>query len=342
MGFSNFCVLSYFLENSLFLGLLKHYKNRGFSRFLCFFVFERKKATKRITGISEFVFFCPKMAVSWRLTFFQKIGWNPYFYSVLGSEFSEPRCQKRQFLDTLSKHFWLITEKLFFGIFVFFTFSFLVFFFWVFLLFLFCLFCCFLFCFFGGFKGQVRWPKGPPHLALNPPYFFVFVFVVFFGGFKGQVRWPKGPPHLALNPPYLLFVSFDFCFFFLCFPFFVFNRQKTCFPPRKGHFLFIFNVSLSFSLNLFCPPPFSFSLSLSLSFSCLSSFLLVFLFALFLFLVFVSFSFFFLLCFCFMKRTTWTLSIAISFFPEIFSLSFGFLSCFFFPIPFSYLCFSWF
>ena len=55
-----------------------------------------------------------------------------------------------------------------------------------------CLFCFVLFCgwmvlflfffwgggvlFFGGFKGQVRWPKGPPHLALNPPYFFVFVF----------------------------------------------------------------------------------------------------------------------------------------------------------------------
>ena len=45
-------------------------------------------------------------------------------------------------------------------------------------------------CFFGGFKGQVRWPEGPPHLALNPPpdyhYFFcrvffsVFVFVLFF------------------------------------------------------------------------------------------------------------------------------------------------------------------
>ena len=33
-------------------------------------------------------------------------------------------------------------------------------------------------------------------------FFFVFfVFVFFFGGFKGQVRWPKGPPHLALNPP---------------------------------------------------------------------------------------------------------------------------------------------
>ena len=41
----------------------------------------------------------------------------------------------------------------------------------------FCFFCCFEF--FGGFKGQVRWPKGPPHLALNPSY-FLFVFV-FFG-----------------------------------------------------------------------------------------------------------------------------------------------------------------
>ena len=46
---------------------------------------------------------------------------------------------------------------------------------------------------------------------------FVFVFVVFcffcfvsFGGFKGQVRWPKGPPHLALNPPYFLFLFFLF------------------------------------------------------------------------------------------------------------------------------------
>ena len=37
-------------------------------------------------------------------------------------------------------------------------------------------FCFFLFCFIGGFKGQVRWPKGPPHLALNPHYFLVFVF----------------------------------------------------------------------------------------------------------------------------------------------------------------------
>ena len=84
-----------------------------------------------------------------------------------------------------------------------------------------CFLVCFCFCFLGGFKGQVRWPKGPPHLALNPPYLFSFVFGLFlfvlfsllgfvssfvfaFGfleGFKGQVRLPEGPPHLAINPP---------------------------------------------------------------------------------------------------------------------------------------------
>ena len=37
--------------------------------------------------------------------------------------------------------------------------------------------------------------------------FFLFLFFVFLGGLKGQVRWPKGPPHLALNSPY-----FFFCF----------------------------------------------------------------------------------------------------------------------------------
>ena len=76
----------------------------------------------------------------------------------------------------------------------------------------FCLcFCCFfvLVCFFAGFKGHVRWPEGPPHLALNPPYLFFFFlcFVFFFcffvfclcfleglrvrwGGPKGHLTWP--------------------------------------------------------------------------------------------------------------------------------------------------------
>ena len=46
---------------------------------------------------------------------------------------------------------------------------------------------------------------------------FLFVFVFFCGGFKGQVRWPEGPPHLALNPPCLFFLCFVFylCFCFL-------------------------------------------------------------------------------------------------------------------------------
>ena len=59
-------------------------------------------------------------------------------------------------------------------------------------------------------------------------FLFCWVFLFFlFGGFKGQVRWPEGPPHLALNPPYLFF--FD-CFLGGSFPFFAFNR-KTLFPP---------------------------------------------------------------------------------------------------------------
>ena len=52
-----------------------------------------------------------------------------------------------------------------------------------------------------GFLGLVMW--------------CVLFFLVFFGGFKGQVRWPKGPPRLALKPS--LFVLFCFCFVSVCF-----------------------------------------------------------------------------------------------------------------------------
>ena len=59
--------------------------------------------------------------------------------------------------------------------------------------------------------------------SLGPkPSFFLFFWLFFFGFFfwrvKGQVRWPKGPPHLALNPPYLFLLLFCFVF---CFWFFV-------------------------------------------------------------------------------------------------------------------------
>ena len=123
--------------------------------------------------------------------------------------------------------------------------------------------------------------------------FFVlcFVFFVCFGGFKGQVRWPKGPPHLALNPPYLFF--FFFVLFFVLF-FWLFNTEpKTLFFPQKRvSFIyfqcFSFFLPLPFWASLF----FCFSFSVSLSSSFLSFFLLVFVLAFFWFLVFVSFFFF--------------------------------------------------
>ena len=71
----------------------------------------------------------------------------------------------------------------------------------VFALLLDCFWCWFLFCFSFFF----------PFFVVLVVFCF-FVCFLFLGGFKGQVRWPKGPPHLALNPPY-------FCFCFLCFGF---------------------------------------------------------------------------------------------------------------------------
>ena len=121
------------------------------------------------------------------------------------------------------------------------------------------------------------------------------------GGFKGQVRWPKGPPHLALNPPY--FFLFFCC---LCFPFFVFNR-KTLFSHEKGHFCLFICVSLCFALAFFGPPPSSLSLFVpSLVLVFLPSFLFlisasgscfVFCFVCFLFQAVLLFLFFCLLSF---------------------------------------------
>ena len=79
-------------------------------------------------------------------------------------------------------------------------------------------------------------------------------------------------------------------------------------------------------------------LCLSLSLVFLSSFLSFFLLSFcFLFLSLFHFSFFF--AFVSWKEQHETFQLQLIFFSEICSLSFGFLSCFFFPIPFSYLCF---
>ena len=243
-------------------------------------------------------FFGPKMAVSWRTSAFQKKGpETPIFIVFFGCAVFGPSCQKREILDTHPKKKKIFTDNWKAHFWVFFVFS--CFFFVLFFLFLF--FVCFVFlCFFGGFKGHVRWPEGPPHLALNPPYLFFVLFLFcffwgffccFFGGFKGQVRWPEGPPHLALNPHFFFFCLFSFGFLFVLVHFLsLFFYRKTLFsPPKKGIFCFFLSVSLSFSLAFFRLPLFHFL------FLCLSVFLfflpsfLSFFFASFLFLVLVSF-----------------------------------------------------
>ena len=174
-------------------------------------------------------------------------------------------------------------------------------------------------------------------------FFFCFCFVFCFGGFKGQVRCPKGPPHLALNPPNL----FIFCFFWFVFvPFLSLlcnTKKNLIFPPRKGHFCLFLSVSLCSSLAFFGLPLFQVFLSLSLSSSCPFSLPSCLSFLLSFASLFLSLSFlFFLLCFCFMKRTTSERLMYKVFLHQSF-LFFGFLSSFLFEIPFSYLCFfGWF
>ena len=139
----------------------------------------------------------------------------------------------------------------------------------------------------------------------------------------------------SLGPKPSLFIIFCFFCFVLLFSFLslLFNTQKTLVFPWKRTYFVYFECLPLFLLILFWPPPFSIYLSLSLSCSCPFFFLLVFLFAFFWFLFFSLSFLFFLLCFCFMKRTTSKYSIAFSS-SSIFSLFGGFLSCFFFQIPF--------
>ena len=123
------------------------------------------------------------------------------------------------------------------------------------------------------------------------------------------MRWPKGPPHLALNPPYFLgsFFCFVFLFFFwrVCFDVFlivcVFVFRQSSFPLKKMIFLLIFQCLHLFFLAFLTSPFHSLCLSLYLVIFLLSSFLVFF--------VFPSLSFGFLfvglfLCFRFMQRTT--------------------------------------
>ena len=141
-----------------------------------------------------------------QLLFKKKGPETPIFLVFFGCRLSGPMCQKREILKSHPKKRKKLTDnwKAIFWCFCCFFLGASFFFFFLF----FCLFffvCFFLVVFFGGFKGQVRWPKGPPHLALNPPYFFFcfcfLFFVLFFlffleglrvrwGGPKGHLTWP--------------------------------------------------------------------------------------------------------------------------------------------------------
>ena len=164
-GFFKF--LCFKLNIRIFRGLLKHYKNRGFNIF-CVFVVEREANGKIDNWNFWFWVFCPKMAVSWRTSVFQKNLLKPLFYCVFGCALFGPSCQKRKFWTPTKKgKNWLLTETHF----------------WVFFVFFGgeggCFFCCF---FLEGLR--VRWggPKG--HLTW-PQTLLIFVFVIFFCIFFG-------------------------------------------------------------------------------------------------------------------------------------------------------------
>ena len=155
-----------------------------------------------ITGIYEFwSFLVQKWPFRDAYAFFptkKKVAETPIFIVFLGCALFGPSCQKREILDTHPKKKKIFTDNWKAHFWVFFVFSCFVFF----SFFLFCFVVFFLCVFFLGFKGHVRWPEGPPHLALNPPYLFfvlcLFCFFVFFleglrvrwGGPKGHLTWP--------------------------------------------------------------------------------------------------------------------------------------------------------
>ena len=150
------------------------------------------------------------------------------------------------------------------------------------------------------------------------------------------MRWPKGPPHLALNPPYLFFVFFFLFFFPLPFLYLLFNR-KTLFPPKDGNFCLFICVSLLFLFSLVWASPF-FSLSLSLSLSCyfLSSFLPVFFISL-------SGSFFFFLFGLLLGSRCYVvflfLLVVFFCFESSCLIYFCFVSCFLILLVFGFCCF---
>ena len=181
-----------------------------------------------ITGISGFGSFWSKNGhvVTVNCVWFLGL-LKPLFYSVLGLRAFWPSCQNIFFgIKKNTENFDWQLKGSFLCICCFFSFSF---FFYVFCSCSFVVFFC-LFVFWE--EGQVRWATS---LGLKASLFVLFLLI--FGGFKGQVRWPKGPLHLAPNPPhYFVFVFFFFgggvvfCFFL---------TNNPIFPAKKVIFVYL-------------------------------------------------------------------------------------------------------
>ena len=186
-----------------------------------------------ITGISGFGFFVQKWPSRDAKLFCKKwVAETPIFIVFFGCALFLAKLSKREILDTHQKKKKLTDnwKALFFSVFLCFFVFFLCFFCYCFSPFSFFFFVLEGLRVRWGEVARRATPLGPKPSLLIFCCFFCFLFCCFFlvfcfGGFKGQVRWPKGPPHLALNPPYLFVVLS-----FFSFPFFASNR-KPCFFP---------------------------------------------------------------------------------------------------------------
>ena len=132
--------------------------------FVFLLLLQKKAKKKKITGISGFGFFVQKWPFRDSKLFSTKwVAETPIFIVFWGCALFGPRCQKREILKSHPKNgkFWLITEKLFFGIFVISLFFCPLFSFFCFFFFFICfcfLFFFLLFLFFFFLEGlRVRW-----------------------------------------------------------------------------------------------------------------------------------------------------------------------------------------
>ena len=196
-GFPNFLCFKFSFGKISFLGLLKHYKI-GVSANSCIFLAERAKYRQKNSDNWNFWFgvFVQKWPFVTHISFSKNALLKPLFLLVFARVLFWPSSQKREISDTHQKNS-LITEKLFFLVFLVF--------------------------FLSGEVARSATSLGPK------PSLFVFCLFGFFFSF--------GPPHLALNPPYLFFVCFVFFLFFLSFLCFSLKKKPVFPPKKGHFFV---------------------------------------------------------------------------------------------------------